>query len=31
VIGDPAQSSAEHGARYWEKIEMIVLDAVSQR
>jgi creatinine amidohydrolase/Fe(II)-dependent formamide hydrolase-like protein len=30
VIGDPAQASAEHGARYWDEIEKIALDAVDQ-
>jgi creatinine amidohydrolase/Fe(II)-dependent formamide hydrolase-like protein len=31
VIGDPAQSSAEHGARYWETVETITLTAVAPR
>jgi creatinine amidohydrolase len=31
VIGDPAQSSAEHGARYWEMVETITLSAVTPR
>jgi creatinine amidohydrolase len=29
VIGDPAQASAEHGARYWEAVEKIALGAVA--
>jgi creatinine amidohydrolase len=29
VIGDPAQASAEHGARYWETVEAITLTAVA--
>jgi creatinine amidohydrolase/Fe(II)-dependent formamide hydrolase-like protein len=29
VIGDPAQASAEHGARYWEEALAITLDAVA--
>jgi creatinine amidohydrolase len=29
VIGDPAQASAEHGARYWETVEAITLRAVA--
>jgi creatinine amidohydrolase len=29
VIGDPAQASAEHGARYWEAVETITLSAVA--
>ena len=29
VIGDPAQASAEHGARYWETVETITLTAVA--
>ena len=29
VIGDPAQASAEHGARYWEMVEAITLTAVA--
>jgi creatinine amidohydrolase len=29
VIGDPAQASAEHGARYWEAVETITLTAVA--
>jgi creatinine amidohydrolase/Fe(II)-dependent formamide hydrolase-like protein len=28
VIGDPARASAEHGARYWEEVLRITLDAV---
>jgi len=28
VIGDPAQARPEHGARYWDEIEKIALDAV---
>jgi creatinine amidohydrolase len=28
VIGDPTKASAEHGARYWDTIERIALDAV---
>ena len=29
VIGDPAQASAEHGARYWETVETIALTAAA--
>jgi creatinine amidohydrolase len=29
VIGDPAQASAEHGARYWETVETIALAAAA--
>lgn len=29
VIGDPAQASVEHGARYWEMVETITLAAVA--
>jgi creatinine amidohydrolase len=28
VIGDPAQASAAHGERYWDKVVAITLDAV---
>jgi creatinine amidohydrolase/Fe(II)-dependent formamide hydrolase-like protein len=28
VIGDPARASAEHGARYWEEVLRVTLDAV---
>ena len=28
VTGDPAQASAEHGARYWETVESIALTAI---
>lgn len=28
VIGNPAQASAEHGARYWDKVLAIALDAL---
>lgn len=28
VIGDPARASADHGTRYWEKVETITLTAV---
>ena len=28
VIGDVAQASAEHGARYWEMVETIALTAI---
>ena len=28
VIGDPASASAEHGARYWDEVLRIALDAV---
>ena len=28
VIGDPAQASVEHGARYWEAVEAIALKAI---
>jgi hypothetical protein len=28
VIGDPAQASTEHGARYWETVETIALTAI---
>lgn len=28
VIGDPAQASAEHGARYWDEVVSITLGAV---
>lgn len=30
VIGDPAQASAEHGARYWEKAAEATLDAITE-
>jgi creatinine amidohydrolase len=30
VIGDPAKASADHGARYWDKVASITLDAVEQ-
>jgi creatinine amidohydrolase len=30
VIGDPAKASGEHGARYWEKVEAITLEAVAE-
>ena len=29
VIGDPAQASAEHGARYWKTVEKIALTAAA--
>jgi creatinine amidohydrolase len=29
VIGDPARASAEHGARYWEKVLEVTLTAIS--
>ena len=29
VIGDPAQSSAAHGERYWEEVLAVTLRAVS--
>jgi creatinine amidohydrolase len=28
VIGDPAQASAEHGARYWDEVLRLTLEAV---
>lgn len=28
VIGDPARASTEHGARYWDELTALVLDAV---
>jgi creatinine amidohydrolase/Fe(II)-dependent formamide hydrolase-like protein len=30
VIGDPAQASPDHGARYWEKVTAITLEAVGR-
>lgn len=30
VIGDPARSSAEHGDRYWQKVETIALQIVER-
>ncbi len=30
VIGDPAQASPEHGARYWDKVAEITLEAVGE-
>jgi creatinine amidohydrolase len=30
VIGDPARASTEHGARYWDEITALVLDAVGR-
>jgi len=30
VIGDPAQASAEHGARYWDEVAAIASDAVEE-
>lgn len=30
VIGDPALASAEHGARYWEKVTSIAVSAVDE-
>ena len=30
VIGDPTRASAEHGARYWDTIMAVTIDAISQ-
>lgn len=30
VIGDPARASTEHGARYWDELTALVLDAVGR-
>lgn len=30
VIGDPTQASAEHGARYWDTVATIAVEAVSE-
>jgi creatinine amidohydrolase len=31
VIGDPAQASAEHGTRYWDELDLITENELSER